>query len=115
MVIVNGQSQLHEMILALRPPRCFSSLLYRRQQESNKNCDDRNHDKQFDERESTRSFRYRHNRYLAEQRNDKNENKEQHNESLTPMVTAPATGAQASPNTAIGKEIRKTRLEFQRA
>ena len=57
MVVVQGQADLLEIIQATRPVGGFAHLLNRRQQETDKDSDDRDHHQQFDQREA-RSLRY---------------------------------------------------------
>ena len=51
--IVHRQRELPQIVLALHPPRRFTSGLHRRQEQRHKNADDRNHHEQFDQRERT--------------------------------------------------------------
>ena len=52
MVVVQSQSQLFEIVLALSAASRFASLLNGRQEQGNKNGDDRNDDQEFNECES---------------------------------------------------------------
>jgi len=52
-VLVQRQCDLFEIVLALRPPSRLARVLHSRQQERNENRNNGDHDKQFDEREST--------------------------------------------------------------
>ena len=51
-VIVECQSELLQVILALRTASCLASLLHCWQQQGHKNGDDRNHHQKFDQRKS---------------------------------------------------------------
>lgn len=59
MVVVDGQTNLLQMIAALGATGGFTSLLNGRQQQRNQDRNDGNHDEQLDEREalSTRGGR----------------------------------------------------------
>jgi hypothetical protein len=49
------QTKLLQIVFALRAPRCFSCLLYGRQQQSDENGNDRNDHQEFDKSETTTS------------------------------------------------------------
>jgi hypothetical protein len=55
MVIVAGESNLLEIVFALRTAGGFASLLDSRQQQRDKDRNDCDHDEKFDQRESTPS------------------------------------------------------------
>jgi len=48
-MVLHGQANLLELVLALRSSGCFSSGLDGREQQSHQNPDDRNHDQKFDQ------------------------------------------------------------------
>ena len=48
------QSDLLQVVLALRTACCLTRLLNGRQQQGDQNCDNRNHDEQFDQRKAWR-------------------------------------------------------------
>ena len=48
-VVVQRNPQLMEIVLALGTSRCFTSLLYGRQQQGNQNGDDGDNDQQFNQ------------------------------------------------------------------
>ena len=50
-VVMQPESELLEMVLALAPPRGLPRLLHSRQQQCNQDSDDRNDDQKLDERE----------------------------------------------------------------
>jgi hypothetical protein len=50
---VHRKTNLLQIILALRSASGFSGLLNRRQQKCDQDCDNRNHDQEFNECEST--------------------------------------------------------------
>ena len=56
-VIVDGEAELLEVVLALRPGGGLAHLLNRREQQSNQDGDDGDDDEQFDEREPTAAHR----------------------------------------------------------
>ena len=51
-IIMQGQTELFEVISALYPAGRFSGLLHRRQQQSNQRGNDRNDDQKLDQREA---------------------------------------------------------------
>ena len=51
--ILDCETNVLEIVLALRAPGCFASGLNRRQEKGNENADDRNYDQQLDERKTT--------------------------------------------------------------
>jgi len=53
MIIVQRDSKLFQVVLALSSASSFASLLNSWKQQCNKNRNDCNHDKKFDQREST--------------------------------------------------------------
>ena len=53
MIVVQCKPDLFEMVLAFGSSRSFASLLHGRQKQSDEDCDDCNHDKQFNQREAT--------------------------------------------------------------
>ena len=55
MVVMKGQADLLEIVLTLSASGSFSCLLNGRQQQSNQDCYDGDHDKQFNQRESSNS------------------------------------------------------------
>ena len=50
-VIVQGEPELFQIVLALHSSRCLSDFLDGRQQEANQNCDDGDHNQQLDKGE----------------------------------------------------------------
>src|SRR5262245_51631809 len=50
---MQSKADLLEVVLTLAPTSGFTGLLHSRQQESNQDRDDRDHNKQFDQRERT--------------------------------------------------------------
>jgi hypothetical protein len=55
MMVVAGEGNLLEIVLALGAAGCFTSLLDSGQEQGDKDRDDCDHDEQFDQRESTPS------------------------------------------------------------
>lgn len=53
MVVVEGQSQLFEMIFALYSPGRFARLWHRGQHQGNQHADDRDHEEKFDQGEAS--------------------------------------------------------------
>jgi hypothetical protein len=51
-VVVVRQRNVVQVVLALRPPSGFTSHLHSRQQQTDQNCNDRDHDQQFDQGKS---------------------------------------------------------------
>jgi hypothetical protein len=49
---VHGQADLLEIVAALRPPGRFAGGLHGRQQQTNQDADDRDHDQQLDQRKT---------------------------------------------------------------
>ena len=74
MVVVQRQTHLFHIVLALSSASGFASLLYRWEQQSNQYGDDRNHHQEFDQRKCT-TLRS-HNNFPA-QRNNKPEEQPQ--------------------------------------
>ena len=60
MVGMHGQANLLEVVAALHPPCSFASSLDGRQQQTNQNADDCNHDQQFNQGKSAFKFNTRH-------------------------------------------------------
>ena len=56
MIIRQRGRLLFEVVDAMRAPRQFTGTLHSRQQQANQDADDRDHDQQFNERESTAPF-----------------------------------------------------------
>src|SRR5262245_61212546 len=56
MMVVQGESDLFEIVRALRPVGGFANLLHGRQQQGDQNRDDGNYDEQLDKREGSSSF-----------------------------------------------------------
>jgi hypothetical protein len=50
MIVLKAEAQLLQVVDALRPPRRLACRLYRRQQQSDQNANDGNHDEQLDQR-----------------------------------------------------------------
>jgi hypothetical protein len=57
---VQSQSQLFEVVFALRAAGCFASLLYGGQQQCDQNRDDGDHHQQFDQSESPAGSAWKH-------------------------------------------------------
>ena len=57
MIVVNRESNLLQITLALRPPRGLPRLLDCWQQQRNQNCNDRNDYEQFNKRKCSRATR----------------------------------------------------------
>jgi hypothetical protein len=53
MKIVKSDSELFHVVAAARAASRFAGLLHGWQQQGDQDCDDRNHDQQFDQRETT--------------------------------------------------------------
>ena len=51
-VVVKGESDLLQIVLALSPPRRLTCLLYGRQQQRHKHRNNRDHSKQLDQRKA---------------------------------------------------------------
>jgi hypothetical protein len=58
-IIVRGQADLFEIIRALSPPRCLTGRLHSRQEQSDQNGYNRDHDQQFDQRETSALLTHR--------------------------------------------------------
>jgi len=56
-VVVDRQTQLLQIVLALAAAGSLAGLLNCRQQQGNQNCDDRDHHQQFDQRKRGSLFR----------------------------------------------------------
>jgi hypothetical protein len=55
-IVVQGNSDLFEIVFALGPSSCLASLLHCGQQQSNQNGNNRDNDEQFDQREALAWF-----------------------------------------------------------
>ena len=55
LVVLQGDADLHQVVLALSPPRRLAALLYGGQEQTDQDRDDRHHHQEFNQCETARA------------------------------------------------------------